>query len=228
MAFDRCLTLRTDHGKSKATLWAKYLHDARTACRRGTRPSKLHVVLRNPLKSSRSDSALHEVGTVAGMVVGVVLAFAVVFIVIRHCARKQDNKFKREKFPKQSQIVTLRINPLHESVNGQLDYEEPVTLNSDYIETTGGVAGNAQVALDTDRYVAPAHLSRTSNVYRRWNHGNNRMILESATFGTCCNGVNLPRHLMNFIINWEWQDCVDSRKNEYAIIVRACRHYSKS
>ena len=101
------------------------------------------------------------------MVVGVVLAFAVVFIVIRHCAREQDNKFKREKFPKQSQIVTLHMNPLHESVNGQLDYEEPVTLNSDYIETTGGVAGNAQVALDTDPYVAPAHLSRTSDVYRR-------------------------------------------------------------
>ena len=58
----------------------------------------------------------------------------------------------------------MYMNPLHQGANSQLDYEEPVALNSDYMKATGAGSG---VALDDERYVAPASLrSGVGNEYQ--------------------------------------------------------------
>ena len=107
-----------------------------------------------PVQSSDTgNSSITSV--IGGIVVGMILAFTVAFVVIRHVARKQNNASQGEAFTHQAPISTMYMNPLHQGANAQLDYEEPVALNSDYIDTMGTESG---VVLDDERYVAPASL----------------------------------------------------------------------
>ena len=110
-----------------------------------------------PLQSSDSvNNSLTSV--IAGVVVGVIIALVVGLVVIRHFARKRIMKTSgnRQALPHKPHIATMYMNPLHQGANAeQLDYEEPIALNSDYIGATGTGSG---VALDDERYVAPASL----------------------------------------------------------------------